>query len=81
MSTENKEGWNLRTLTQGNSAHGVFILSGIIVLAVLLIFYSLNERNQKLSEEKLLELTELKEAFTEKNQAIKDNVQMAIFNN
>jgi PAS domain S-box-containing protein len=80
MSTENKQWWNLRTLTQGNSANGVFILSGILVIAVLIIFYAVNTRIQQLSAEKLLELTTLKEDFSQKNQAIKDKVQMA-FNN
>lgn len=67
-------------LVQGNSANGVFVISGIIVLAVLLIFYALNERKQKLSEKELLELTERKEALSEKNQEIVGKVQM-VFNN
>jgi len=80
MSTENKQEWDFRMLIQGNSANRVFIISGIIVVAVLLVFYNLNERRQSMSAEKLMELTSKKERLIETNQSIKDKTQMA-FNN
>ncbi len=80
MSTENKQQWDFGQMVKGNSTLTIFVLSGIITLLAIVLFYSLNESAQSKATAALLEQTNRHAALINTSHAIKGKIQEA-FNN